>query len=91
MSPSPRLTKPPRPTWGIGLGAVKRPAEASNTNSTDGKLTVRVHHIGIGRRHAHKTIAMLVAGRDIRIIDTHTGEFVRQLTLNPARDYQPQT
>jgi len=60
----------------------------------DGKLTVRhagrLHHIGMGRRHAGKTIAMLVAGRDIRILDDHTGEVLRQLTLDPTRDYQPQ-
>jgi len=32
---------------------------------------------------------MLVAGRDIRILDDHTGELPRQLTLDPTRDYQP--
>ncbi len=61
---------------------------------TDGKLTIRhagrLHHIGMGRRHAGKTVAMLVAGRDIRILDDSTGEVLRQLTLDPTRDYQPQ-
>ena len=33
---------------------------------------------------------MLVAGRDIRILDANTGELIRQLTLDPTRDYQPQ-
>ena len=65
-----------------------------DTIDADGKLTVRhagrLHHIGIGRRHAHTTIAMLVAGRDIRILDANTGELIRQLTLDPTRDYQPQ-
>ena len=65
-----------------------------DTIDADGKLTVRhagrLHHIGIGRRHAHKTTAMLVAGRDIRILDANTGELIRQLTLDPTRDYQPQ-
>jgi hypothetical protein len=32
---------------------------------------------------------MLVAGRDIRILDDN-GELIRQLTLDPSRDYQPQ-
>jgi hypothetical protein len=61
---------------------------------TDGKLTLRhagrLHHIGMGRRHAQKTVAMLVARRDIRILDDHTGELLRELTLDPTRDYQPQ-
>jgi hypothetical protein len=35
-----------------------------------------------------ETVAMLVAGRDIRILDD-TGELIRQLTLDPTRDYQP--
>lgn len=33
---------------------------------------------------------MLVAGRDICILD-ETGELIRQLTLDPSRDYQPQS
>ena len=32
---------------------------------------------------------MLINGRDIRIIHAHTGELIRELTLNPAVDYQP--
>ncbi len=60
---------------------------------TDGKLTVRyagrLHHIGMGRRHAGKTVAVFVAGRDIRIVDD-TGQLLRHLTLDPTRDYQPQ-
>jgi hypothetical protein len=64
-----------------------------DTIDRDGKLTVRyagrLHHIGVGRRHAGKTVAMLVAGRDIRILDD-AGELIRQLTLDPTRDYQPQ-
>lgn len=48
---------------------------------TDGTLAVRyagrLHHIGMGRRHAGRTVAMLIAGRDIRILDDNTGELVR--------------
>ena len=33
---------------------------------------------------------MLINGRDIRIIQAHTGELIRDLILNPAIDYQPQ-
>ena len=51
----------------------------------------RLHHIGIGRRHAHTPITMIVQDLNIRIINPTTGELLRQLTLDPNRDYQPQT
>jgi transposase InsO family protein len=61
----------------------------------NGKVTLRyhsrLHHIGIGRAHKHRQIKLLIADRDIRIIDPHNGELLRQLTLDPTRDYQPQT
>ena len=60
-----------------------------------GKTTVRhngrLHHIGIGRRHAHTAILMIINDLDIRIINPTTGELLRQLTLDPTRNYQPQT
>ena len=51
----------------------------------------RLHHIGIGRRHAHTPILMIVHNLNIRIINPTTGELLTQLTLDPNRDYQPQT
>ncbi len=60
---------------------------------TDGKLTLRVngrlHHIGIGRTHARTPVLMLVHDLHIRVINAATGELLRELTLDPARDYQP--
>jgi hypothetical protein len=49
----------------------------------------KLHHIGIGRAHKHRPIKLLIADRDIRIIDPETGELLRELTLDPTRDYQP--
>jgi transposase InsO family protein len=61
----------------------------------DGKLTLRhnsrLHHIGIGRRHAGTRVLMLVHELDIRVIAEDTGELLRAFTLDPTRDYQPQT
>jgi transposase InsO family protein len=58
----------------------------------EGKLTLRhagrLHHIGVGRDHRGKRVLMLIAGLDIRIL-TRQGELLRQLTLDPAKDYQP--
>ena len=47
----------------------------------------RVHHIGVGRRHAGTRI--LAHDLDIRVLTTN-GELIRELRLNPDRDYQPQ-
>jgi transposase InsO family protein len=61
----------------------------------DGKLTLRhasrLHHIGIGHRWTGTRVLMLIRDRNIRIITEDTGELVRQLVLDPSRDYQPQT
>jgi transposase InsO family protein len=58
-----------------------------------GRVTLRhnsrLHHIGIGRAHTGRAIKLLIADLDIRIIDLENGQLIRQLTLNPNRDYQP--
>jgi transposase InsO family protein len=58
-----------------------------------GTVTLRYmskfHHIGIGRAHKGRSIKLLIADQDIRVIDRQTGELLRQLTLDPNRDYQP--
>ena len=59
----------------------------------NGKLTLRhnsrLHHIGLGRRHAAKTVLILVHDLHVRIITT-SGQPLRDFELNPDRDYQPQ-
>ena len=58
-----------------------------------GRVTLRhnsrLHHIGIGRAHTGRPIKLLIADQNIRVIDQQTGELLRQLTLDPTRDYQP--
>jgi transposase InsO family protein len=49
----------------------------------------RLHHIGIGRTHARTHILLLVQDRHIRVVDATTGELLRELVLDPTRDYQP--
>jgi transposase InsO family protein len=60
---------------------------------TNGVVTLRhggrLYHIGIGRTHARTHVIMLVQDLHIRIVDAATGELLRQLTLDPARNYQP--
>ena len=49
----------------------------------------RLHHIGVGRLLAGTRITLLIDDLHIRIIDRHTGELLRELTLDPTRDFQP--
>jgi transposase InsO family protein len=60
---------------------------------TTGTLTLRtggkLYHIGVGRTHAGTHVIMLVQDLNIRIINAATGELLRDLTLDPARNYQP--
>jgi hypothetical protein len=50
----------------------------------------RLHHIGLGRAHKGRQVKLLIADRDIRVIDLQ-GQLIRELTLDPTRDYQPLT
>jgi transposase InsO family protein len=60
----------------------------------DGKLTLRhnskLHHIGIGRRWSGTKVLILARDLDLRIITQDNGELIRELTLDPTRDYQAQ-
>jgi Integrase core domain len=80
-----------------------RPKGAAPTNRDDdthhrvrhdrvdlgGTITLRVHgrlhHIGIGRTHARTHVVAL----HIRIVNAATGELLRELTIDPTRNYQP--
>jgi transposase InsO family protein len=50
----------------------------------------RLDKIGVGRAHKGQPVKLLIADRDIRVIDLN-GQLLRQLTLDPNRTYQPIT
>ncbi len=58
-----------------------------------GVITLRVaghlHHIGVGRTYTGTRVLVLIQDLHIRIIHAATGELLRELTLNPTKDYQP--
>lgn len=58
-----------------------------------GKLTLRynsrLHHIGIGRRHANTPVLVLVHDLHVRVLTT-SGRLLRDFKLDPSRNYQPQ-
>jgi transposase InsO family protein len=57
-----------------------------------GMVTLRykgkLHHIGVGRIHAHTRVILLVQDLHVRVVDIDTGELLRELILNPNRNYQ---
>ena len=61
--------------------------------SEDGKVTLRymsrLLHIGVGRVYKHQPIRLLIADRDVRIL-TEDGLLIRELTIDPSRNYQAQ-
>jgi|SRR5579859_1910290 len=60
---------------------------------TTGVVTLRhggkLYHIGTGRAQATTRVLLLVQDLHIRVINADTGELLRELTLDPARNYQP--
>lgn len=58
----------------------------------EGKVTLRVgsrlYHIGIGRAFAGTAVLMLVRDLEVRVI-SEDGELLRELVIDPTRDYQP--
>jgi hypothetical protein len=60
-----------------------------------GTVTLRVagqlRHIGIGRTHKGTHVLLLIQDLQVRVVNAITGELLRELTINPDRDYQPRT
>ena len=58
-----------------------------------GRVTIRylsrLRHIGLGRANAGVPVRLLVANKHVRVI-REDGSLLRELVLDPGRDYQPQ-
>ena len=65
-----------------------------DTVSKAGNATLRVagrlRHIGVGRTYARTRVLMLVQDLHVRVVNAATGELIRELYIDPRRDYQPQ-
>ena len=61
--------------------------------SKAGTVTLRIagqlRHIGIGRTYAGTYVILLVQNLEVRVVHAATGELLRELTIDPRRDYQP--
>ena len=58
---------------------------------TNGTVTLRyesrLRHIPVGRANKHQSVRLLIAGDQVRII-REDGSLLRELTIDPDRDYQ---
>jgi hypothetical protein len=75
---------------------VKIPAHYRVRNDTidsGGTVTLRhnsrLHHIALGAQRRGTRVTLLIDDLHIRIISRGTGELIRELILDPNRDYQP--
>jgi transposase InsO family protein len=75
-------------------GAVVAPHFRVREDRVDqtGKVSLRydsrLYKIGIGRAHKGRAVKLLIANQSIRVIDLQ-GQLIRELTLDPSRNYQP--
>ena len=53
------------------------------------RVNGRLHHIGVGRIHARTHVIILAHDLHARVVNATTGELLRELTIDPTRDYQP--
>jgi hypothetical protein len=60
--------------------------------SKAGNVTVRylsrLRHIGLGRAHVGERVKLLVADDYVRVVAAD-GHLLRELVIDPGRDYQP--
>ena len=58
-----------------------------------GSVTLRVagqlRHIGVGRTHARTDVILLIQDLHVTILNAATGEILRDLIIDPRKDYQP--
>jgi transposase InsO family protein len=76
------------PATGTAAAHYRIRRDTVNNGTVTLRHNSRLHHIGIGKTHTGRRVLLLIAELDIRVI-TDDGELLRELTLDPTRDYQP--
>jgi len=51
------------------------------------RLNGQLHHIGVGRTHWRTHVLVLVHDLEVRVVHAATGELLRELTIDPTRNY----
>ena len=90
MTPAAAYAARPKAAPARPAGAAdSRTAKTAPNGTVSYRRDGRSHHIAIGRRHAGATMQVITRGLRIQIVDPATGELIRELTLDPTRNYQP--
>jgi hypothetical protein len=66
-----------------------RHGRIDNSGCVTLRVAGRLHHIGVGRTHARTHVILLVQDLHVRVVNAATGELLRELALDPTKDYQP--
>ena len=53
------------------------------------RIAGRLRHIGVGRTYARTDVILLVQDLHVTVLNAATGEILRDLVIDPRRDYQP--
>jgi transposase InsO family protein len=67
-----------------------RQDKVDQTGKVSLRYESRLYKIGLGRAHKGRSVRLLIADQSIRVIDLE-GQLIRELTLDPKRNYQPLT
>ena len=63
-----------------------------DTVDKSGRITLRVngrmHHVGLGNALHGTCVIVLARDLHVRVVDASTGELIRELTIDPTKDYQ---
>jgi hypothetical protein len=65
-----------------------REDRVDQTSKVSLRFHSRLYKIGVGRAHKGRAVKLLIADQSVRVIDLN-GELIRELTLDPNRNYQP--
>jgi transposase InsO family protein len=76
------------PASGPGVVHYRIRRDRINNGTVTLRHNSRLHHIGIGKTHTGRQVLLLIDELHIRVI-TNDGHLLRELTLDPTRDYQP--
>jgi transposase InsO family protein len=92
-TPAAVYTAHPKAAPGTGRAADTHDRVRTDKIDKSGTVTLRVagklRHIGIGRPHAGTHVLLLAQDLHVRVIHATTGELLRELDIDPTRDYQP--
>jgi len=70
-----------------------RPDKINKAGTVTLRIAGQLRHIGVGRTYAGTYagtyVLLLAQDLNVRVVNAATGELLRELTIDPTRDYQP--